>query len=251
MSLPSVVHRARHHLRRPIARTPYLWDLTQHVRPEKRATLARPDTAIVIEGYPRSGNTYGVAAWEYANGRAAHVGRHLHGAPHVQRAVRLHVPTIVLARRPREAVLSVLVRWDALTPHDAVLSYLDFYRTIWPVRDGFVVGLFDRVVSDFGGVLVEVNQHFGTSFVPYDHTPENEAAVVRRVEELNRLESGGEVVETHVGRPSAERARRKDELRALLERRPTLTKLREADRLYERYALLADERASTGGAGST
>ena len=40
--------RARHYARRPLARTPYLWDAAMQVRPEKRATLARPDTAIVI-----------------------------------------------------------------------------------------------------------------------------------------------------------------------------------------------------------
>jgi hypothetical protein len=75
--------RVRHHVRRPLARTPYLWDLAMRIRPEKNATLARPDTAIVIEGFLRSGNTFSVAAFEIANGSAPHVGRHLHGAPHV------------------------------------------------------------------------------------------------------------------------------------------------------------------------
>ncbi|HVL16537.1 MAG TPA: hypothetical protein VM387_01010, partial [Gemmatimonadales bacterium] len=45
-----------------------------------------------------------------------------------------------------------------------------------------------------------------TSFRRYDPTPENEARAFRLVEEMNRLETGGEVVESLVGRPSAERA---------------------------------------------
>src|ERR687894_957930 len=102
--------RARHYARRPLARTPYLWDAAMWVRPGKRATLARPDTALVIEGFLRSGNTFSVAAFELANGPKLHVGRHLHGAPHVLRAVRLGLPTIVLIRQPRDAVLSSLVR---------------------------------------------------------------------------------------------------------------------------------------------
>ena len=52
---------------------------------------------------------------------------------------------------------------------------------------------------------------------------------------MNRLETGGEVVESLVGRPSEERSRRKDELRALLERPRTAARLREADELYELY----------------
>jgi hypothetical protein len=226
-----------------LARIPYLWDVAMRIRPEKYATLARPDTALVIEGFLRSGNTFSVAAFHIANGPTLHVGRHLHGAPHVLRAVRLGLPTVVLVRRPRDAVLSYLVRRSTLTPYDALLEYLDFYRTAWPARNGFVVGLFDRVTSDFGSVLDEVNERFGTSFRRFEHTPENEARAFELVEEMNRRESGGVVLETHVGRPSGERARRKEELRALLDQPRTAVKLREADDLYERYAELAAERS--------
>jgi len=227
--------RVRHYARRPLARTPYLWDVAMRLRPEKNATLARPDTAIVIEGFLRSGNTFSVAAFQIANGPDLHVGRHLHGAPHVLRAVRLGLPTVVLIRRPREAVLSYLVRRPTLTPYDGLVEYLDFYRTTWPARHGFVVGPFDRVTSDFGAVLDQVNARFGTSFRRYEPTPENERRAFGLVEEMNRLETGGEVVESLVGRPSEERSRRKDELRALLERPRTAARLREADELYEQY----------------
>ncbi|SDC38755.1 hypothetical protein SAMN05660690_1221 [Geodermatophilus telluris] len=226
-----------------MARAPYLWDLAMLVRPEKRETLARRGTAIVIEGFLRSGNTFSVAAFRVANGHDLHVGRHLHGAPHVLRAVRLGLPTVVLVREPGDAVLSYLIRRDSLTPHDAVLEYLDFYRTAWPAREGFVVGPFDRVTGDFGGVIDEVNARFGTSFMRFEHTPENEANAFRLVEDMNRLESGGEVVETHVGRPSGARARRKEELRELLSRPRTAARLREAEALFQRYTDLAAQRA--------
>jgi hypothetical protein len=237
-TLQRSVDRARHHARRPLARTPYLWDAAMRVRPAKSATLARPDTAIVIEGFLRSGNTFSVAAFQIANGPGLHVGRHLHGAPHVLRAVRLGLPTVVLIRQPRDAVLSYLVRRATLTPYDALLEYLDFYRTAWPARHGFVVGLFDQVTGDFGAVLEQVNTRFGTSFRRYDPTPENEAKAFRLVEDMNRLETGGEVVESLVGRPSAERSRRKEELRALLDRPRTAALLREAENLYGRYVEL-------------
>jgi hypothetical protein len=237
--LPRLADRTRHHVRRPLARTPYLWDAAMRVRPDKNATLARRDTAIVIEGYLRSGNTFSVAAFQIANGSQPHVGRHLHGAPHVLRAARLGLPTLVLIRQPRDAVLSYLVRRATLTPHDAVLEYLDFYRTAWPARDSFVVGPFDRVTSDFGAVLEQVNQRFGTSFRRYDPTPENEARAFALVEEMNRLETGGEVVESLVGRPSAERSRRKQELEALLDRPRTAARLRDAEEIFHRYLELA------------
>jgi hypothetical protein len=241
-SLHRGADRVRHYARRPLARTPYLWDAAMRLRPEKRVTLARRDTAIVIEGFLRSGNTFSVAAFHIANGQGLHVGRHLHGAPHVLRAVRLGLPTIVLIREPRDAVLSYLVRRPTLSPYDALLEYLDFYRTAWPARQGFVVAPFDRVTRDFGAVLEQVNERFGTSFRRYEPTPENEARAFRLVEEMNRLETGGEVVESLVGRPSSERSRRKEALRALLERPRTAEKMFAAEALYEQYLDLARTR---------
>lgn len=218
---------------------PYVWDAAMLVRPSKRVTLARRDTAIVMDGFLRSGNTFSVAAFAVANGSALHVGRHLHGAPHILRAARLGLPTVVLIRRPADAVSSYLIRRPTLTPDDALLEYLDFYRTAWRVRDAFVVGLFETVVSDFGAVIKAVNARYRTDFALYDPTPENEAAAFELVEEMNRLECRGEVVETHVGRPSAQRAARKQEIVALMRRERTRRLTAEADELYERYAARA------------
>jgi hypothetical protein len=210
------------------------------VRPDKHQTLADRHTAIVIDGFLRSGNTYSVAAFQVANGQELHIGRHLHGGAHILRAVRLRLPTVVLIRRPADAVSSYLVRRPTLTPDDALREYLDFYRTAWPARDGFVVAPFDLVVSDFGAVIDRVNKRFGTSFARFEPDPESERAAVELVEEMNRLECRGEVVETHVGRPSTEREQHKEAVRRRMERRPrTRALLDRADRVFSAYVELA------------
>lgn len=223
---------------------PYVWDAAMYARADKRSTLARTDTALVIEGFPRSGNTFSVAAFQIANGPQLHLGRHLHGAPHLLRAERLGVPAIALVRAPEDAVPSYLVRRGGLHAEDALVEYLDFYRTAWRARDAFVVGLFDEVTSDFGTVIDRVNVRFGTSFARYEATPENEAAAFELVEEMNRLECRGEVVESHVGRPSAERDARKAEIAASLERPRAVELLGRAQELYGRYAALATQTGS-------
>lgn len=208
------------------------------VRADKRSTLARRDTSIVIEGYLRSGNTFSVAAFAVANGGDRHVGRHLHGAPHVLRAARLGVPTVVLIRQPKDAVLSYLIRRDTLTPNDALLEYLDFYRIALRARGDFVVGIFDQVVRDFGVVIDQVNQRFGTDFEPYEPTRANNDAAFAIVEDMNRRECRGEVRESHVGRPSLERADRKRALISLLDQPRTASLLRVAEEMYQNYVEL-------------
>jgi hypothetical protein len=229
------VDRLRHHARRPLARVPGLWDAAMLLRSAKRQTLADQHTAIVIDGFLRSGNTYSVAAFQVANGTELHIGRHLHGGAHIRRAVRLGLPTVVLIRRPADAVSSYLVRRPTLTPDDALLEYLDFYRTAWPARDGFVVAPFDLVVSDFGAVIDRVNERFGTSLARFERDPASERAAVELVEEMNRLECRGEVVETHVGRPSAEREQHKEAVRRRMEHPRTRALLDRADRVFSAY----------------
>jgi hypothetical protein len=229
------VDRLRHHARRPLARTPRLWDAAMLLRPGKRQTLAGRRTAIVIDGFLRSGNTYSVAAFRVANGPGPIVAHHLHGGPHVRRAQRLHLPTVVLIRRPADAISSYLVRRPTLTPDDALLEYLDFYRTAWPARDGFVVAPFDIVVSDFGAVIDRVNERFGTSFRRFEGDPASERAAVALVEEMNRRECKGQVVESHVGRPSAERQKHKEAVLRRLEHPRTRELLDRAEAVFDAY----------------
>ena len=230
-----------------MARTPYVWDAAMALRADKRSTLARRDTALVIEGFLRSGNTFSVAAFVVANGDELHLGRHLHGGPHILRAARLGVPAVVLIRRPADAVASYLVRRPSLNADDALVEYVDFYRTCWRARDDFVVGLFDDVIADFGTVVRAVNQRFGTSFRPYEPTPANQEAAFALVEEMNRRECRGEVVESHVGRPSAERRQRTQEIVARVRAGGSARLLARAEDWYDRYRAMSDSSRSLAG----
>lgn len=230
--------RLRHHLRQPLSCMPYLWDLAVEARPGKRTTLVRRDTPLLIEGFSRSGNTYSVAAFAVSNGSDVQVARHLHAAAHVLRAARFGVPILLLVREPRAAVSSYIVRRPTLTVDEGLGEYCDFYRTVWRVRSRLVVGLFDDVVTDFGDVLRQINQKFNTGFAPYEATPANEETTMALVEEMNRRECAGELVETHVGRPSPQREDLKAVLQAAFEQPGTARRLATARALYARYVAL-------------
>jgi hypothetical protein len=157
----------------------------------------------------RSGNTFAVAAFWLTNGRDLHVGRHIHTAAHVLEAVRLKIPVLVVVRDPRAVAVSHVLRRPALTVRDSLIDYVDFYRTLEPVRDSIVVVDFQTLVSDFPTVIDRVNAKFGTHFSsrPVDAAFQTEVTLL--VEEMNRDESvsGGKVDELRVARPSPERER--------------------------------------------
>ena len=142
----------------------------------------------MIEGFPRSGNTFSVAAFQIANGGSRTWAVTSTGA-HLLRAKRLGIPAVALVRTPADAVPSYLIRRAGLHAEDVLVEYLDFYRTAWSARDAFVVGLFDDVTRDFGTVIDRAERAVRHAFARYEATPENEAAAFELVEEMNRLES--------------------------------------------------------------
>ena len=140
----------------------------------------RRGSEICIEGFPRSANTYAVAAFRLANPGCGHIARHSHLAGQVIRAVGWGIPTLVLVREPEDAALSMKIREPSLGLGMLVRSYCRFYRSLMPLRGRFCVGRFDEVTSDYGAVVGRVNGMFGTDFGLPDGSEEGRERLLRR-----------------------------------------------------------------------
>src|SRR4051794_35640317 len=69
----------------------------------KNGIAADRTTDIVIEGFPRSGNTFAVVAFRLAQSRAMQVAHHLHIPAQLLWADRVGMPSMVLVRNPVDA----------------------------------------------------------------------------------------------------------------------------------------------------
>lgn len=171
-------------------------------------------TQIVIEGFPRSGNTFAVFALKHAeaqHGREVAISSHVHVPAQVKLAVGRRVPTLLVVREPVDAVASLLVAAPHVRPAAALREWSHHHRELLPWRGGFVVGGFDEVTGDFGAVTAAVNARFGTDFAIFEATPENLQAVIEAVDAHYAATYGGRASERVVPRPSA--ARRADSAR--------------------------------------
>lgn len=203
------------------------------IPPEKMGPVFR-DTDAVIEGFPRSANTFAATAFELAQPRPVRVARHLHVPSQVIAGARLGIPTIVLIRDPDEAVLSFSLWSPHVTLQDGLRDYTRFYRRILPYRDRFEVATFEDVSTDFGEVIRRLNQRFGSTFREFQHTDANVASCFAIIEEHDRTNrTPGKIEEQTVARPSQQREHMKDALRSAL-RSPKLAKARaDAYDVYE------------------
>ena len=172
------------------------------------------ETQVVIEGFPRTGNTFAVVAFTQAQRRPVSIAHHVHLPSMVKGAVERGVPCIVLIRDPRETVLSLVVRLPVLSVRQAVRSYLRFYEPLLPLRHRFVVGSFDEVSTDFGAVIDRLNTRYGTSFHRFEHTPGNERTVMEEVDRWDRGAFGEDAAafDRSRARPTDGRAAMKDAL---------------------------------------
>ena len=195
---------------------------------------------IVIEGFPRSGNTFAYTAFVMAQPRPVRAAGRVHAPAQLIAAARWGIPGIVLIRHPDEAIPSFLIRHPRTGVRQAMRGWLRFYEPLRPHLGSLVVGTFDRVTTDFGAVIERVNKRFGTAFVPFQHTDEN----VRRVWETidrdyeTRVGQGAEF-DRIVARPSA----RREELRRKITQVYSAPEL-EADRtrlrkVWERFSSAA------------
>ena len=135
-------------------------------------------TEIVIEGYPRSGTSFVVAAFRMAQQRPTRIAHHVHAPAQVLAAARRRIPTIVLIDEPERAVVEFVLARPNVGVAGALQGYVRFYTPLVGHRSRFVVATAAQAMTELGSVIRRVNERFGTNFAEFGHTEENERAAV-------------------------------------------------------------------------
>ncbi len=197
--------------------------------------LVQKETEIVIEGFPRSGNSFAYAAFLMANGNEVVISHHVHRPSQIITAARNKIPMLIIIRQPVEAVVSLIIFRPFLSLKQGLRSYIDFYERIKTYRSSYLVATFDKVTDDFGDVIRQLNEKFGTSFSEFEHTEENVKKCFEMVEEFSNRFAGYHD-ENLVARPSEKRKKAKLALQAQLEHESLHHLLSKAESVYDWYA---------------
>lgn len=243
---------------RALERAPIAYCAWQRHFPDRNVVDARTD--LLVEGYPSAANTFTREALEHAN-PGIRVASHLHAVAHVQRALRLEVPVLILLRPPVESVVSVLARFPAQGSDVAseLRDYVRLYRGVLAVADRVALACFESTTTRLGDVTRALNRQLGTSFVAFDdHDPASRRAVQDKIDNWTEVVFGPDS-ERHRALPSVERRTAASELRGEMSG-PVHAALRaQAEALHRDLAAIArvrfdrlrsdDERAVAESAG--
>jgi hypothetical protein len=242
-----VLERPRFAARRVVRRVherlgddPRLLPLQLVLTPEGvRERTVRPSTQLVVEGFPRSGNTFAAMAIRLAQPEPPVMASHVHIPAQVRRAAVLHVPILLVVRPAEDAVVSMAVA----DPHHRVRSLLrywvHYHRTIVPLLDQLVVGTFEQVTTDLAAVVERVNDRFECELTPPDSGPDATERVFAAIDLKQRDVHAASKFHQGVARPDARRADAAAERRVELEATAEADLRSDAAELYERFASAA------------
>jgi len=121
---------------------------------KKMKRLANNTTDIVIEGYPRSGNTF--AYFLLLNFRQLNIAHHTHSLANIKKGLRRRLPVVVLIRNPYDAIASVLIKRVDFKKNinldieirKQVFYYKKFYRFVKKKVETILICDFDILIKN-------------------------------------------------------------------------------------------------------
>jgi hypothetical protein len=206
-------------------------------RPYFNRRVVRPGDDLVVEGFPRSANTFALAVLRSTQDPALEIANHFHSPAQFRLAARYGVPALLLVRRPADAVLSAMIYEGTADPRPLLRRYRRFHAPLVDLAPYLVVADFATVTSDFGRVVAALNDRFECGLVPVAHDQD----LVRRARSWLEAHDGRRarragvtVGERRVALPHPEREARKAALRARLAAPAVARELAAACTVYER-----------------
>lgn len=202
-------------------------------------SIVNASTDIVIGGFPRSGNTFVNAAFRFAQKEHVLTAHHLHVPAEVIYAAKHRIPTLVIVRQPKDAVVALKLMDPKLSLKQILRAYVRYHRAILPYRDACIIATFDQVTSDLGAVIARINQRYSTRFEEFAHTDDNVASVLAILREIGYAKNPRRKFVATIPDRSSEREKERQLLKEEYDRLQGSDDFESANQLYERFASYA------------
>lgn len=157
---------------------PRVFCWAEHKKNGAQARSVSRDTDLVVEGYPRSGNSFAAHTIMNRVGPDWRFAHHIHLPVQIEMGVRWGRPVLVLIRAPEDATVSYVgLQLQAgrrqgkftdlsdteltLRLREATRYYIHFYEHVLAIKGEYVMAPFHTVTRNLGGVLKILNERFG------------------------------------------------------------------------------------------
>lgn len=174
-------------------------------RPVYSGVRPTPDTVLIVDGFPRSANSYCYYGLKRAFGHLGEVRGHTHAGAVFDHASRRNIPSVALIRHPVDAVSSFLQYNTRLTPGIALKSYSLFYEATIRNSDSVLICSFSTITQDFSSLLLSIQNRFSIDRIQTTWSTDDDRATKGEVEASHLARNGGSLATARVPLPRSER----------------------------------------------
>jgi|AntRauTorcE11897_2_1112592.scaffolds.fasta_scaffold11569_2 hypothetical protein len=173
---------------------------------KKKKLLFSRDTDIVIEGFPRVGNTFFVVAFQKLSEKKLTIAHHVHLTCQIKEALASKKPIIVLVRDPIDAVVSLKIREPRISIYVALFWYLQFYSFALKHKARIEIKFFSSFISNYNEIAIK-----GFRFKESINLKDDD--IFSQINEINRKEDNEKANnDLAVSMPTEEKEKRKREI---------------------------------------
>lgn len=186
-------------------------------------------TDLVIEGYPRSGNTFTVDMIRILQKTPPRIklAHHSHSASNVRLGILLEKPVLIPLRQPIDAIVSLSI-FSGRPLDTCAARYARFHRWVERHKKSVIIASFETITNDFNRVIDRLNALPGIA-IPRSTDLEADAKLALEAARARSVKTHGSKAEDRVSAPSAARTETKAQLIAeaeeVLEKRPEIRAL--------------------------
>jgi hypothetical protein len=185
--------------------------------PKKK--VANNDKRLVVDGFPRSGNTFLADAIVVSQGQDFKFAHHSHLPENLLLGIELGIPSVVIFREPLQAIGSFML-YSEQNEVQATKRWIRFYQALEDSIDKLAVVSFEDIVKRPKATLSAISSAFDLDL----NIPSDEAALIAKA--TDRIENRTARMQSSRRKdpvktsclPSLKRTERKSEHRQLLER---------------------------------
>lgn len=172
------------HLAMAARNNPFVMGLfgRRNERPWNQRRVLRAGDDVLIDGFPRSANTFATYAFDAAQAERLKVGNHLHSPAQFKIASRNKIPAMLVIRDPVPSVISYMLYRPEIDARAGLMRYIYFHKPLHRLRDAFVVAPFEEVIRDFACSIDRLNERFGTQFARFQHDDQSARAILDKID---------------------------------------------------------------------
>ena len=189
------------------------------------------ETDLLLDGFPRSGNSFFTGLLSVSQGGKLKLADHLHASAHVKEAIKRKVPAIVVIRKPDDAAISYMAFDRGICFQDSIEDWISFYTAIKSLNtEDYVLADFQDIISDPNPIFRDFNQKFGDRLTLKETNYEQDKVAAREfLDDLSNRFFGRK----NDARPSEERDRLKEKLNENLKDPANKSLIDEALSIYQ------------------